>query len=236
LAKKPREIGGFVSRTPVKIVLLSNKKECYFMNIADRIQNLRKSRGISQEEFADKIGVSRQTVSKWESEQSLPDIDKVIIMSDYFEVTADYILKGIESKKQEKETGVNAIMFLAVATPLNFIGLIVAIAIWHYEHTPMAIVGGLIFMAVSCMVFGIGWANSTQNVEKAKRLFFVINIWFFAFIPMSFLYNVLFTRSIAPYPVFGWSQSIISIPAFFLVYLAVCLTVVFTQGKVRGIK
>ncbi len=45
------------------------------MNIADRIQNLRKARGISQEELADKIEVSRQAVSKWESEQSTPDIE-----------------------------------------------------------------------------------------------------------------------------------------------------------------
>ena len=42
------------------------------MTIADRIQNLRKTKGISQEELADNIGVSRQAVSKWESEQSTP--------------------------------------------------------------------------------------------------------------------------------------------------------------------
>jgi len=53
------------------------------MNIADRIQNLRKAKGISQEELADKVGVSRQAVSKWESEQSVPDLDKVIIMSEW---------------------------------------------------------------------------------------------------------------------------------------------------------
>ena len=44
------------------------------MNISDRIQHLRKSKGISQEELADKVGVSRQAVSKRESEQSTPDI------------------------------------------------------------------------------------------------------------------------------------------------------------------
>jgi len=64
------------------------------MNIADRIQYLRKQRGLSQDELADKIGVSRQAVSKWESEQSMPDLDKIIVMSDLFEVTTDYILKG----------------------------------------------------------------------------------------------------------------------------------------------
>ncbi len=66
------------------------------MNIADRIQSLRKSKGISQEQLADAVGVSRQAVSKWESEQSIPDLEKVIIMSNYFGVTTDYILKGIE--------------------------------------------------------------------------------------------------------------------------------------------
>lgn len=66
------------------------------MNIADRIQCLRKNKGLSQEELADKVGVSRQAVSKWESERSTPDIEKIIIMSELFEVTTDYILKGIE--------------------------------------------------------------------------------------------------------------------------------------------
>lgn len=70
------------------------------MNIADRIQYLRKTKGLSQEELAEKVGVSRQAVSKWESEQSIPDIDKVIIMSEFFDVTTDYILKGIETEKQ----------------------------------------------------------------------------------------------------------------------------------------
>lgn len=66
------------------------------MNMADRIQYLRKAKGFSQEEFSNKVGVSRQAVSKWESEQSTPDIEKIIIMSELFEVTTDYILKGIE--------------------------------------------------------------------------------------------------------------------------------------------
>ena len=62
------------------------------MNIADRIQYLRKQKGYSQEELSDKVGVSRQAVSKWESEQSTPDLEKVIAMSELFEVTTDYIL------------------------------------------------------------------------------------------------------------------------------------------------
>ena len=66
------------------------------MNVADRIQNLRKIKGISQEQLAEAIGVSRQAVSKWESEQSTPDLEKIVLMSDFFDVTTDYLLKGIE--------------------------------------------------------------------------------------------------------------------------------------------
>lgn len=71
------------------------------MTIADRIQSLRKAKGMSQEELADKVGVSRQSVSKWESEQAAPDLDKIVIMSDIFEVTTDYLLKGIEPVKTD---------------------------------------------------------------------------------------------------------------------------------------
>lgn len=66
------------------------------MNISDRIQSLRKTKGISQEQLADELGVSRQAVSKWESGQSMPDIEKIILMSEYFKITTDYLLKGID--------------------------------------------------------------------------------------------------------------------------------------------
>lgn len=66
------------------------------MNIADRIQSLRKRQGLSQEELADSVGVSRQAVSKWESGQSMPDLEKIIALSEFFQVTTDHILKGTE--------------------------------------------------------------------------------------------------------------------------------------------
>lgn len=69
------------------------------MNIADRIQLLRKQKGLSQEQLADKIGVSRQLVSKWENEQAIPDMERIMILSEYFETTTDYLVKGIEPTK-----------------------------------------------------------------------------------------------------------------------------------------
>lgn len=66
------------------------------MEISRRIQESRKKRGISQEQLAEVLGVSRQAVSKWESGQALPEIDKIIGMSDYFGVSTDWLLRGIE--------------------------------------------------------------------------------------------------------------------------------------------
>ena len=63
------------------------------MAISDKIQNLRKENGLSQEAFAEKLGVSRQSVSKWESGAAMPDIDKIVSMSEIFGVTTDYLLK-----------------------------------------------------------------------------------------------------------------------------------------------
>ena len=64
------------------------------MNVPERIQELRKQKGVSQEELANELGISRQAVSKWESGQSFPELDNIIALSDYFGVSADYILKG----------------------------------------------------------------------------------------------------------------------------------------------
>ena len=63
------------------------------MILADKIIDLRKKNGWSQEELAEKLGVSRQSVSKWESAQSVPDMGRVVQMSELFGVSTDYLLK-----------------------------------------------------------------------------------------------------------------------------------------------
>lgn len=89
------------------------------MNIADRIQSLRKTKGVSQEQLADALGVSRQAVSKWESEQTTPDLEKIILMSEYFEVTTDYILKGIETVEEMEHKTVGDVIDQKILTEKN---------------------------------------------------------------------------------------------------------------------
>ncbi len=63
------------------------------MIFADKVLDLRKKNGWSQEELAEKLNVSRQSVSKWESAQSIPDISKIIQLSEIFGVSTDYLIK-----------------------------------------------------------------------------------------------------------------------------------------------
>lgn len=78
-----------------------------FMAISEKILNLRKERGLSQEAFAEMLGVSRQSVSRWESGAAVPDIDKIILLSELFGVSTDYLLKPdqpLSATEDESET------------------------------------------------------------------------------------------------------------------------------------
>ncbi len=63
------------------------------MILADKLLQLRKKSGMSQEELAEKMNVSRQAVSKWEGAQSIPDLEKILQLSELYGVTTDYLLK-----------------------------------------------------------------------------------------------------------------------------------------------
>ncbi len=74
------------------------------MILADKVMALRKKNGWSQEELAEKLNISRQSVSKWESGASIPDIDKIIALSGLFGVSTDYLLKEELEQEQPSET------------------------------------------------------------------------------------------------------------------------------------
>ncbi|WP_262416510.1 helix-turn-helix domain-containing protein [Paenibacillus sinensis] len=65
------------------------------MEFAEKLQSYRKQRGMSQENLAEVVGVSRQAVSKWESGQSYPEMDKMIVLSELFSVSVDHLVKDV---------------------------------------------------------------------------------------------------------------------------------------------
>lgn len=192
------------------------------MNMADRIQYLRKTNGISQEELADKLGVSRQAVSKWESEQSLPDLGKIITMSDYFEVTTDYILKGIEpvADKEQKSSELTSKILYIASTAFVAIGLFSAFAGWHETQTMDTIWGSMIIQAVGIAGYFIGRLLSAERVPFAVNW---LNLSGLLFMPFSMVTGAisiaLFKQGwIAPYPI-----NIAHVVFFVIVYISICV-------------
>lgn len=188
------------------------------MNISDRIQSLRKMKGISQEELADKIGVSRQAVSKWENEQSIPDLDKVIIMSDYFGVTTDYILKGIERTQQleNKNFSTGQILYIA-STAFLAIGLLCAFGGWYSEQSAESIWGSMIIQVVGVVAYFIG-----KLISQSKASFIInwLNISIALFMPISLIVTSVFNRVIAPYPTDIFSGFVFAVVYFIVIILS----------------
>ena len=70
------------------------RKAEYTMRLAERIMTLRMARGLSQEELARQLGVSRQSVSKWETGASTPELEKLTALADFFQITLDELVRG----------------------------------------------------------------------------------------------------------------------------------------------
>ena len=66
------------------------------MNFSEKLLTLRKAKDLTQEQLAEKLDVSRQSISKWESGQATPELEKIVALSAVFDVTTDYLLKSSE--------------------------------------------------------------------------------------------------------------------------------------------
>lgn len=75
------------------------------MTLGEKILKLRKARNLSQEQLAQALEVSRQAVSKWELNEAVPDVARVVAMSELFGVTTDYLLKAGAAEETGKEEG-----------------------------------------------------------------------------------------------------------------------------------
>ena len=102
------------------------------MEIGKKLKNARIEAGITQEKAAEKIDVSRQTISNWENEKSYPDIISVIALSDLYSVSLDELLKGDQKMAEHLEESTNVVKSnkkLTGAILLNIILMILLIAL-----------------------------------------------------------------------------------------------------------
>ena len=108
------------------------------MQIGNKINQLRKLSGMTQEQLAEKLNVSRQTISKWESGSSFPDIESVVKVSEIFQVSLDDLLKegeaSVTNKNDERIT-------LEDLVKINL----------HNRRMTLLLISGLIFIMVSIL-------------------------------------------------------------------------------------
>ena len=123
------------------------------MTLAQKIMELRKRRGWSQEELAQQLEVSRQSVSKWESGASMPDLEKIVRLSQLFDVTTDYLLKEQVSPERQcpEPTGQEAPRFVPAWEAENYLALMrkastriaAAVLLMILAVTPVILLGAL---------------------------------------------------------------------------------------------
>lgn len=75
------------------------------MTLGEKIQQLRKATGISQEQLAEQLGVSRQSVSKWELNDAVPELGKIVLLSELFSISTDELLKNSQAKPNITDEG-----------------------------------------------------------------------------------------------------------------------------------
>lgn len=176
------------------------------MTIGDRISYLRRSRDLSQEELAEMCGVSRQAVSKWESEQSIPEIDKITTLSEIFGVTTDFILKGIEPLGERPDRKNHpAKPYDIVGTALIILGTVIGCcfsATDYYNDIGLgATLVTFVFIIIGLTAFALGSVRLTKREQKRNALGFArINVWAIAFFVFSLIYNAAAVHEVAPFP------------------------------------
>ena len=142
------------------------------MTIGERLYNLRKDKKISQEELANVLGVSRQTVSKWETGESTPDFDKIIPLCNYFGITSDELLSGkrdiVESNKNENKKAFARNLAISVALYISSVIMIIFFSTVFDQPE----LGVCLFFFINAVATGLIIYNGVvygKKVEKPKK-------------------------------------------------------------------
>lgn len=150
------------------------------MELSEKLYQLRKKSGLSQEKLAEQLDVSRQAISKWESGYSIPESDKLIAISKFFQVSLDYLVKDdIESADVPKEEMQAVDNTKGVLGLIFCIGGIICLIIWGLlsvfnpkvsnqisESSMISIDGNGIFLILFIVAIVAGAVLLLKNTKK----------------------------------------------------------------------
>ena len=222
------------------------------MTLGEKITHLRKKRGLSQEELAITLNVSRQAVSKWETGEAKPDTDKVVALAEYFEVTTDWLLRdiaplethtGTDAHMSPAQARAGAPLLLCLTLGASACGLFLLFYGRFVSAGDIPSVIGLILQICAiamAMGFGLYLKNGIDAAQGSGfiRAFWRVDIWMVALLPLRMLYFT-FMRLLSLIPESTLSRLWTSLPQPFwelgrvllfagvpiVLYLAVCLFV-----------
>ena len=141
------------------------------LDISVKLKQARLAANLTQEELAEKVGVSRQTVSNWENGRNYPDIVSIIVLSDVYDITLDSLLKGDNEmiqylKKSTDVTRSNKHVMIGLA----IFGTMVIIGFLIREFVSIASAGGLIInMIASVGLLAAAIAVVARSIDRIKR-------------------------------------------------------------------
>lgn len=142
------------------------------MKLFEKITTLRKQKGYSQEELANELDVSRQAVSKWELGVSIPDIDKIILMSELFNVTTDYLLKD-DTLQDTNDSKLETIKRVSKKEVIDFFALI------KKESIKIAIGVLLCILSPATLILLCGFVNSNFINTNIAVIFGLVILFLF---------------------------------------------------------
>jgi len=207
------------------------------MTLSEKIQQLRKTKNLSQEQLAEKLAVSRQAISKWELGESIPDTDKIIPLSRIFQVSTDYLLHDdinsdrdipavrTNSELLRKKYGIKTLFI--VSTGMSIIGLIMSIVAQLTWKTVFSVSIGLIVQIIGVIVFESMSNNyiTEDGNKKIRKSFYSLNVWLILPFPVILLSDLVFNFYPRPR---GYGIDMFCIA---IVYLIICGIITFVLKK-----
>ena len=150
-----------------------NLQEVNGMEIGSQIKKLRNALGLSQEELAEKIYVTRQTISNWENEKSYPDIHSLLALSSIFEISLDQLIKGdIEIMKQEisKEEVRRFNRMGKLFAMLFFASIIIFVPLVVFLKIPGIIIWAIFYMVTLVVAFRVEKLKKSNDIHTYKEV------------------------------------------------------------------
>ena len=208
------------------------------MTFGGKLQLLRKQKGMSQEQLASQLTVSRQAISKWELDSSLPDTENVIQLSKIFGVSIDYLLNDdMENDKDNPTVIINENdrkVEMNIKTPsiigigIIVIGFLISFIGWRTYQTEIAVSIGIIVQICGVIIFELMLSKcSISEKRTVKRRFYVISLWIIS--PFVALFLSRIVLGIYPKPYSHWTALVAPI----IIYLAICVSTTFIMKMIE---